>query len=115
MMNTSRVRNSVLGVSLMALLVLGVLAMAGKAPTLEERENRKAVDAMLTAITLKNSRLLEESAKRAQARRTAGQITEEQFQGFAAVFKKARARDWAGAEKDGYEFRKKHPFVKEGQ
>ena len=51
----------------------------------------------------------------AQARRAAGQITEEQYQGLDAVVKKARTRDWAGAEKDGYEFRKKHPFVKEGQ
>lgn len=114
-MNTNRTRNTVLGGSLVAVLALGVLAMAGRAPTMEERENRKAVDAMLTAITLKNSRLLEESAKRAQARRTAGQITEEQLQGMEAVINKARAKDWTGAEKDGYEFRKKHPFVKEGQ
>lgn len=114
-MNTKPLRNSAIGISLVAFLVIGVLAMAGRAPTMEERENRKAVDAMLTAITLKNSRLLEESAKRAMARRTAGQITEAQYQGLEAVINKARARDWAGAEKDGYEFRKKHPFVKEGQ
>ena len=114
-MNTNRLRNIGLAASLFATLGLGVLAWGGRAPTMEERDNRKAVDAILTAITMKNSRLLEDGAKRAQGRRSAGQITEEQYQGLDAVVKKARARDWAGAEKDGYEFRKKHPFVKEGQ
>jgi hypothetical protein len=114
-MNTKRLRSAVLGTSLVATLGLGVLAWGGRAPTMEERDNRKAVDAMLTAITMKNNRLLEESARRAQARRAADQLTEEQYQGMEAVIKKARARDWAGAEKDGYAFRKKHPFVKEGQ
>jgi hypothetical protein len=31
-----------------------------------------------------------------------------------ASINKARAGDWSGAENDAYEFRKKHPFVKEG-
>jgi hypothetical protein len=31
-----------------------------------------------------------------------------------ALAAKARAGDWAGAEKDGYAFRKKHPFVPDG-
>jgi hypothetical protein len=31
------------------------------------------------------------------------------------VINKARKGDWAGAEQDGYEFRKKHPFVREGR
>lgn len=114
-MKTSASRKWLLGTSLVATLGLAVFAWGSRAPTMEERDNRKAVDAILTAITMKNSRLLEEGAKRAQARRTAGQITEEQYQGMEAVIKRARARDWAGAEKDGYEFRKKHPFVKEGQ
>jgi hypothetical protein len=114
-MNTNRLRNMVLGIALLATLGLGVLAWAGRTPMLEERNNRKAVDAMLTAITLKNSRLLEDSAKRARARREAGQLTEAQYQALEAVINKARARDWPGAEKDGYLFRKQHPFVKEGQ
>lgn len=114
-MKTKRSWKFLLGTALVVTLGLGVLALATRAPTMEERNNRKAVDAMLTAITMKNSRLLEESAKRAQGRRAAGHITEAQYQGFEAVLTKARAKDWAGAEKDGYEFRQKHPFVKEGQ
>ncbi len=103
-----------LGLALLASLGLALLA-SGRAPTQEERDNRRALDALLTAITMKNSRLLEESARRAKARQEAGQLTAEEYQGMEAFINKARAGDWSGAEKDGYEFRRQHPFVKEGR
>ncbi|HEV3257759.1 MAG TPA: hypothetical protein VG013_12815 [Gemmataceae bacterium] len=96
------------------LLGLALLASGCRGPTQEERDNRRGLDAILTAITMKNARLLEESAKRAKARHDAGQLTDEQYQGMEAFIKKARTGDWSGAEKDAYEFRKKHPFVTEG-
>jgi len=86
-----------------------------RAPTQDERENRRALDEILTAITIKNQRLLGESAARAKSRYDDGKFTSEEFQGIEALVGKAGAGDWSGAEKDGYEFRKKHPFVKEGQ
>jgi hypothetical protein len=97
------------------LLALTLLASGCRGPTQEDRDNRRALDAILTAITMKNSRLLEESANRARGRRDAGQLTDEEYQGMEAIVAKARAGDWASAENDGYEFRKKHPFVKEGR
>jgi hypothetical protein len=63
---------------------------------------------------MKNTRLLEESGKQAKARHDAGQLTDEQYRGMEGFIDKARGGDWSGAEKDGYAFRKKHPFVKEG-
>jgi hypothetical protein len=48
-------------------------------------------------------------------RHNAGHLTAAQFQDLQSVMQKARAGDWTGAEKDGYEFRSKHPFVREGQ
>jgi len=96
---------------LLALLVSG----CQRAPTPDERKNRRALDEILTAVTIKNQRLLGESAARAKDRHDAGQFTDDEFQGIEAFVDKARAGDWSGAEKDGYEFRKKHPFVKEGQ
>jgi len=98
----------------LAALGLAVLIPGCRGPTQEERDNRRALDALLTAITMKNSRLLEESAKRAKARHDAGQLTDEQYQGMELFTSKARRGDWAGAERAGYEFRKQHPFVKEG-
>jgi hypothetical protein len=80
-----------------------------------ERDNRRLVDAILTSITIKNARLLEDNAGRARARRDAGHLTEKEYQGMMAVIDRARGGDWSGAEKDGYRFRKSHPFVEEGQ
>jgi hypothetical protein len=96
------------------LVGLGLLASGCGGPTPEARDNRRALDAILTAITMQNARLLEESALRATARHDAGQLTDVQYQGMEAFINKARAGDWSAAETDAYEFRKKHPFVKEG-
>jgi hypothetical protein len=96
-------------------LALALLAFGCRGPTQEDRDNRRVLDAVLTAITIKNTRLLEEDAKRARARHEAGQLTDEEYQGMEAIINKARGGDWSGAEKAGYEFRKKHPFVAAGQ
>ena len=96
-------------------LALAVLAAGCRGPTPEARDNRRTLDAILTAVTLKNARLLEEDAKQAKARRDTGQLTDEEYRGMEGIINKARAGDWPGAEKDGYEFRKSHPFVMEGQ
>jgi hypothetical protein len=94
---------------------LGLWAWNGRVPTMEARDNRRTVDAILTAITMKNSRLLEAGIQRARVRRQAAQLTEEQYAGMESFAGRARSGDWAGAEKEGYAFRQKYPFVKEGQ
>jgi len=108
------VKTSSLWGILLSLAGLALLASGCRGPTPEDRDNRIALDAILTAITMKNPRLLDESAKRAKARHDAGQLTDEQYQGMEAFIAKARGGDWTGSEKDGYEFRKRHPFVQEG-
>ncbi len=97
------------------MLSLILLASRGRGPTVEDRNNRRTLDAILTAITMKNTRLLEESGKQTKARHDAGQLTDEQYQSMEAFIIKARSGDWPGAEKDAYEFRKKCPFVQEGK
>jgi hypothetical protein len=104
-----------IAVALLLTMGLGVWIWSSRPPTMEMRDNRKAVDAILTAITMKNKRLLEAGIQRAQERRQAAQLTEDQFAGMLAFASKARSGDWSGAEKDGYAFRQKYPFVKEGQ
>ena len=98
-----------------ALLGVSLLALGCRAPTPEERDNRRLVDAVLTAITLKNTRLLDESNRRLERRHREGHLTDEQYKKLQAVIGKGRVGDWAGAERDGYEFRKEHPFVREGR
>jgi len=94
---------------------LALVACGCRGPTQEDRYNRRALDAILTAITMKSTDLLEESARRAKERFDEGHLTDQEYQGMEAIIDKARSGDWSGAEKDGYEFRKKHPFLKDGQ
>jgi hypothetical protein len=84
-------------------------------PTQVERENRRLVDATLTAITLKDVALLEESSKDADARYEAGHITEWEYDQISDVIEVARAGDWKKSEKLGYEFRKQRPFISDGR
>jgi hypothetical protein len=97
-----------------AVLVIALFAAGCRGPTQEERDNRRLLDAILTAITLKNARLLEENAARIKLRHDAGQLTDEEYEGMEAFIQKARDGDWSRAEDDGYEFRKRHAFVADG-
>jgi hypothetical protein len=97
------------------LLGLVLLPSGCGGPTPQQRDNRRALEAILTAITMKNARLLEEGARRARERHDTGHLTAEQYRGMEACVVRARGGDWAGAEKDCYELRRKHPFVRDGR
>lgn len=94
-----------------SLIVL--IAGCGK-PTAQDRDNRRVVDCILTAITLRNARLLEDDARWAAQRHDDGQLSDEAYQGLKAVIEKALRGDWLAAEEDGYRFRELHPFVEPG-
>ncbi len=100
-------------ISLVALSLL--CGSACNRPTADDRDNRRLLDQVLTAITLKNARLLEESAQRATERHTQGLLADEHFQSIQAFIAKGRAGDWQTAEADAYAFRKRHPFVNAGE
>jgi hypothetical protein len=106
------VKTRLLGSAVLGIAVLASGCDGRPIPIL--RDNRRVLDAILTAITLKNARLLEEDAELAKTRLAAGQLTADEYAGMEAVIRKARAGDWAGAEREGYAFREKHPFIKEG-
>ena len=84
-------------------------------PTEAARENRRLLDAVLTAITMKNQKWLADDADIAKTRHTAGQLTDWEFEQLSKIIDKGSAGDWKTAEELGYEFRKAHPFVKEGR
>jgi hypothetical protein len=97
--------------------LLLILALAGPAcsrPTTADRDNRRVLDEILTAITIKNTRLLEESAVRAEGRHADGHFSDDDYRAIAAFIAKARDNDWPGAESDAYAFRKQRPFVRPG-
>jgi hypothetical protein len=96
-------------------LLFALMIPACSRPTAVDRENRRVLDEILTAITIKNARLLEESAKRAAARHAEGHLTNDDYQALAALIDKGRQGDWQAAEADTYAFRKRRPFVRPGQ
>ena len=101
---------------LVALALAAPLAAWGCSPPSEiDRDNRRLVDAILTAITMQNENWLEDDAQLAEERHSAGQLTEAEFEELQSILEIARSGDWQAAEKAGYAFRKKHPFVREGE
>ena len=93
------------------LLVVVVLAGCG-GPSEDERENRKAFEFLLTAVSLKDAKELEKDAKRIDDRHAAGKLSDARHGDLRAIVEKARAGDWSEAERMAYEFREKQPFFK---
>ena len=81
-------------------------------PSVDERENRKAFEFLLTAVSLKNSKELDKDAKRIEERHAAGQLSDARYQELQDIIQKAHAGNWAEAEELAYEFREKQPFFK---
>ena len=113
---TSRVILFLCSTALFApLLFMPLLFIPGcSAPTEVDRDNRRLLDAILTAITMKNVTWLEEDAALAETRHAAGQLPDADYEELLLVIEKGRSGDWKTAEQKGYEFRKQHPYVKEG-
>jgi hypothetical protein len=86
-----------------------ILAGCGE-PSLRELENRRELEALLTAISLQNQRELERDVKRIDDRHTSGQLSDEGYSYLQDIIKKAQAGDWTGAEKQAYALRQSKPF-----
>ena len=95
----------VLVFSLAALLLIP--AGCGGEPSEREVKNARAFEALLTAVSLKNSKELERDARIIEDRHTSGDLSGGNHRELVEVIEKARAKDWAGAEKRAYEFRAK--------
>jgi hypothetical protein len=96
-----------------ALVIAGlILAFAGcsREPSERELKNRRELEALLTAVSLKNKRQLDNDAERIEARHASGELSDAPYEVLKAIIKKARDGDWAAAEKRAYEFRESSPF-----
>ena|SRR5581483_4398223 len=95
-------------------LVVAVLACLGGCgePSEEARQNRRVVDAVLTAVTTKNRKELDKDAALWDKRLADGVLSEKPYKAVKASIEKAKAGDWAGAEDDLYKFRESNPFPK---
>jgi hypothetical protein len=92
-------------------LVVLLLTVAGCGePSLRELENRRELEALLTAISLKNQKELDKDVKRIENRHTSGDLSDDSYKDLQEIVKKAQAGDWAGAEKKAYELRESKPY-----
>jgi len=95
------------------LLVGLLLLFAGCGePSVRELKNRRELEALLTAISLKNTKELDKDVKRIDDRHAAGELSDDSYNDLREIFKKAQAGDWGGAEKQAYELRESKPFFK---
>jgi hypothetical protein len=89
------------GLVALALLPLG----CGREPSPREVQNARAFEALLTAVSLKNADEVERDARAIDERHASGEMSDRKYREIAQVIARARAKDWAGAEKRAYEFR----------
>lgn len=85
------------------------LAGCGK-PSEDARQNRRVVDAVLTAVTVKSRKQLDKDAALWDKRLTDGLVSERCHKAVKECIDKARAGDWGGAEDGLYKFREAEPF-----
>ena len=78
----------------------------GREPADREVKNARAFEALLTAVTLRNAKELENDARLIEERHASGELSDGRYQALKQIIDKARARDWAGAETQAYEFRR---------
>jgi hypothetical protein len=90
-----------------------LLALTGCGePSLRERENRRELEALLTAITLKNKKELDKDVKRIEERHDSGSLSDTSFKDLQGIFQKAQNGDWSEAEKLAYTLREAKPYFK---
>jgi len=88
-----------------------VLSLTGCGePSVRELKNRRELEALLTAISLKNQKELDKDIKRIDDRHASGELSDESYKDLREIIKKAQGGDWAGAEKKAYEMRESKPF-----
>jgi hypothetical protein len=97
--------------SIVAWLLVLLLAVAGCGePSERKLKNRRELEALLTAISLKNTKELEKDIKRIDDRHASGELSDAGYKDLQEIVKKAQAGDWSEAEKRAYELRESKPF-----
>jgi hypothetical protein len=91
-------------------LLLSSLAIGCGGPSHDERENRKALELLLTAVSLRSSKELDKDARRIDERHDSGMMSDARHGELRAIIEKARAGEWGEAERMAYGFRETHPY-----
>jgi len=81
-------------------------------PSEREYKNRRELEALLTAITLRNKKELDKDIQRIQDRHASGELSDESYKDLQEIIKKVQGGNWGGAQKQAYELRESKPFFK---
>jgi hypothetical protein len=84
---------------------LRTVSGCGGQPSPREAENARAFEALLSAISSKNAKEVEQDARVIEQRHSAGELSEGKYRELQEIIAKARAKDWADAEKRASDFR----------
>ncbi|MFO0900523.1 MAG: hypothetical protein U0836_24095 [Pirellulales bacterium] len=95
--------------AILAILVSSMVGCSEK-PADEARQNRRLVDAVLTAVTTRNRKELRRDANLWNERLASGLVGKEFHGAVSQAIAKASGGDWSGAEEDLYRFRETEPF-----
>ena len=93
-------------------LMLMLTAWGCGEPSVRELKNRRELEALLTAISLRNQKELDKDILRIKDRHASGELSDASYKELEEIAKKAQAGDWAGAEKQAYEMRESKPLFK---
>ncbi|MBI2826363.1 MAG: hypothetical protein HYX69_16930 [Planctomycetia bacterium] len=92
-----------------ATCLLLVLAGCGRASE-TARDNRRLLDAILTAVTLKNPRELAKDEQLLEARHSNAELGNAAYEAMKAAITKAKSGSWQEAEDELYRLRETNPF-----
>jgi hypothetical protein len=93
-------------------LLVGLMLVGCGGPSDREIKNRRELEALLTAIALKNKKELHKDIKRIEDRHSSGDLSDGSYKSLREIIDKAQAGDWSGAEKQAYELRESTPYFK---
>jgi hypothetical protein len=79
-------------------------------PSVRELKNRRELEALLTAITLRNKTELDKDLQRIEDRHNSGELTDESYKDLQEIAMKAQGGNWGEAEKQAYKMRELKPF-----
>ena len=79
-------------------LLWAVLLLTGCGATQVSPANRRLLEALQTAVSAENSEWLQAVSSQMAEQRTAGQLSDAEFQAFDDVIRQAKAGDWKSAQ-----------------
>lgn len=97
---------------LLAPVVLSLSIIGCNRPTETQRDNRRLMDAILTAVVIRNPKELANDRELLETRLKEGKISKTSFESFQKLIVEAEAGRWESAEKGLYEIRGRLPFPK---